>query len=72
MKNLKSIKFIIALSFVGFLIGCQSDPIEEIVETSEVSNFQKATPIEGQYIVVYNDATPKMSRIINGKNNGNY
>ena len=73
MKHMSFVRYVLLAAFVGVLIGCQTDPVDDsnIQEVEQMPAFTKmqSTPIEGQFIVTLKNGTfSKMS----GKGIANY
>jgi subtilisin family serine protease len=63
MKKNSIFKYALFGAFAVSIIGCQTDSNDEIIPEAENIAFQKAQPIEGSYIVVYNNVSGKLSKL---------
>jgi subtilisin family serine protease len=63
MKKKSIFKYVLFGAFAVSIIGCQTDSNDEIIPEAENATFQKAQPIEGSYIVVYNNVSGKVSKL---------
>jgi subtilisin family serine protease len=63
MKKKSIFKYALFGAIAVSIIGCQTDSNDEIIPEAENATFQKAQPIEGSYIVVYNNVSGKVSKL---------
>jgi subtilisin family serine protease len=55
MKKNSLLKYLLVAAIGFFLIGCETDSVQESVTEIESVTFKNAEPIEGQFTVVFND-----------------
>ena len=63
MKKKSIFKYALFGALAVSIIGCQTDNNDDILSEAENVAFQKAQPIEGSYIVVYDNASGKISKL---------
>jgi len=63
MKKKSIFKYALFGALAVSIIGCQTDSNEDILLEVENADFQEVQPIEGSYIVVYNNVSGKLSKL---------
>jgi len=63
MKKKSIFKYALFGAIAVSIIGCQTDSNEEILLEVENADFQEVQPIEGSYIVVYDNVSGKLSKL---------
>jgi len=63
MKKLSIFKSALFGVLAVAIIGCQSNAVEDISQEVESVTYNKSEPIPGSYIIVYNNATGRMSNL---------
>ena len=63
MKKKSIFKYALFGALAVSIIGCQTEVNEDILLEVENAAFQEAQPIEGSYIVVYNNVSGKLSKL---------